>query len=96
MATLEQRIYNGDQARLVLENEAFAAAFADMKTEITAQWETSPARDTEGREELFKLLKLANKLELILRSSMDDGKLAKHELEHKRNWADRAKAAIGL
>ncbi|MES2323272.1 MAG: hypothetical protein V4633_13490 [Pseudomonadota bacterium] len=96
MVAIDKRIYDADQARLVLENEAFAAAFADMKAEITQQWESSPVRDAEGREELFKLLKLANKLELILRSSMDDGKLAKHEINQKQNWADRAKQAIGL
>jgi hypothetical protein len=93
---IEQRIYNGDQARLVLENEAFAAAFTDIKQEITEQWKQSPARDHEGREKLWQLLKLADKLEATLRSTMETGTLAKLELKHKQGLIDRAKSAIGL
>jgi vacuolar-type H+-ATPase subunit B/Vma2 len=96
MATIEQRIYNGDQARLVLENEAFAAAFADMKAEFSTAMFATQARDVEGREKLYMMVKLADKLEAILRASLDDGKLAKHELRHERSLAERAKEAIGL
>lgn len=93
---IEQRIYEADQARLVLENPAFAKAFADIKQEVTEQWQNSPARDQEGREKLYQLLKLADKLELTLRSSLDSGTLAKAELKHKQSLLDRAKAATGL
>lgn len=96
MATLEQRIYDGDQARQVLDNEAFAAAFADIKQELTDQWAQSPARDHEGREKLYQLLKLTDKLEATLRSSLETGKLAKLELEHQRSLAARALSAVGL
>ena len=96
MATLEQRIYDGDQARQVLDNEAFAAAFADIKQELTDQWQSSPARDHEGREKLYQLLKLTDKLEATLRSSLETGKLAKLELKHQQTLADRAKSWIGL
>lgn len=93
---LEQRIYNGDRAREVLENEAFTAALADIKQEITEQWKQSPARDTEGREKLWQLLKLADKLEATLRTSLETGKLAVLDLQHKQSLLDRAKAVVGL
>lgn len=100
MAMLEQRIYDGDQARLVLENEAFAAAFADLKQEITEQWQQSPARDKEGREALWNLLKLAGKLESHLRLSLEDGKMAKLDLQHQISLTEKAKAiaksALGM
>lgn len=96
MATLEQRIYNGDQARLVLENEAFATAFADIKQEYTQAWMNSPARDSEGREKLYLMLKLTEKLQATLTAAMEDGKLAKADLLHKQSMFDRAKSAIGL
>lgn len=96
MATIEQRRYDGDQARLVLENEAFTAALADIRQEITDQWKNSPARDHEGREKLWQLLKLADKLESNLRTMLETGKLAALELKEQQSWADRAKAAIGL
>jgi hypothetical protein len=93
---IEQRIYQGDRAREVLENEAFGAAFADIKQEITEQWKQSPARDHEGREKLWQLLKLADKLEATLRSALETGQLAKLDLQHQRTLAERAKAALGL
>lgn len=93
---IEDRIYNGARAKEVLENEAFTAAMADMKQEITEQWKSSPARDHEGREKLWQLLKLADKLEATLRTSLETGKLAKLDLQHKQTLADRAKSLIGL
>jgi hypothetical protein len=95
MATLEERQYDGDQARLVLENEAFASALADMKQEIVDQWKSSPARDHEGREKLWTMLRLAEKLEANLRTTLETGRLAKLELEYQQTLAERAKAAIG-
>ena len=90
-----ERIYNGDRAREVLENEAFIAAFADMQTEIIEQWKQSPARDGEGREKLWQLLSLSNKLQSLLQTSLETGKLAKLDLQHDQKLKDRAKALVG-
>lgn len=93
--TLEERIYNADRAREVLENEAYLAAFADTKQELTTAWENSPARDQEGREKLWLMLSLLKKLEKHLQTSLDTGKLARLDLDHKRTLAEHAKALIG-
>jgi hypothetical protein len=93
---LEQRLYNGDQARLVLENEVFQQVFADYKAEITEQWTKSPARDMEGREKLWLMLSMLNKLEAMLKTTLDTGKLAQLDLEHQRTLAQRLKASVGL
>ena len=86
---LEQRLYNGDRAREILENEVFTQVFDDIETEILTQWKSSPARDLEGREKLWQLLSLLNKLKSTLTTTLDTGKLAKLELEHKRSLAQR-------
>ena len=93
---INQRIYNGDRAREVLENEAFAAAFDDIRQEITDQWKQSPVRDHEGREKLYELLRLTDKLEATLRRSLETGKLAVEELKYQRTLAERAKELVGL
>lgn len=93
--TLEQRIYHADRAREVLENEAYQQVFADAKQEITDQWTKSPARDQDGREKLWLMLSLLNKLETMLQASLDSGKLAKAELQHQKTLAERAKALVG-
>ena len=86
---LNQRLYNGDRAREVLENEAFTDSFSAIETEILSQWKSSPARDLEGREKLWQLLSLLGKLKSTLQTTLDTGKLAKLELEHKRSLAQR-------
>ena len=94
--TLEKRIYQADRAREVLENEAFQQVFADAKQEITDQWTKSPARDQEGREKLWLMLSLLNKLETMLQASLDSGKLARLDLEHQKTLAERAKGLVGM
>ena len=94
--TLDKRIYNGDRAREVLENEAYQQVFADVKQEITEQWTKSPARDQEGREKLWLMLSLLNKLEATLQATLDSGKLAKLDLEHEKSLMERAKGLVGL
>jgi len=96
MATLDQRVYAADRAQEVLSNEAFQQVFADAKQEITEQWTKSPARDQEGREKLWLMLSLLNKLEAMLQSSLDSGKLAKAELQHQQTMLDRAKSLAGM
>ena len=90
---LETRLYNGDRAKEVLENEEYQRAFNDLKTEIVEQWKNSPSRDVEGREKLFLMLGLLNKLERMLQASLDTGKLAKLELQH-RSLVNRLKDAV--
>ena len=90
---LSERIYNGDRAREVLENEVFIAAFDDIEAEILSQWKTSPARDSIGREKLWMLLSLMQKLKGTIVQSLETGKLARLELEHQRTIGARLRDA---
>ena len=92
---LSQRIYNGDRAKEVLENEAYLNAFNAIQTEIETQWKQSPARDAEGREKLWQLQSLLAKLQATLQSTLETGKLAKLDLQHEQTIKDRAKALVG-
>lgn len=94
---INQRVYNGDQARLVLENEAFQLAMDQIKTELREQWEKSPARDQEGREKLYQLLRLAIKLETTLKTTLETGQLARQELDfNQKTLLQQAKKVVGL
>jgi hypothetical protein len=96
MTTLEQRLYNGDRAREILENEVFQQVFEDLSTEITEQWKKSPARDEAGRHELWLMQSLLTKLQAMIQETLDTGKLAAKELEHKRTLAQKARNWAGL
>jgi len=92
MTTLEQRLYNGDRAKEVLENEAFTQAFIDIETDIIDQWKQAPARDAEGRERLWTYLMLLQKVQKQLTQTLETGKLAQLELKHQQTLRERMKA----
>lgn len=92
METLEQRMRQGEQARQVLENPAFAKAFDDIEKEHVEAWKNSPARDPDGRETLWMTVKLLHKLRSTLESAMTDGKLANVELEYQNNLLTKERA----
>jgi hypothetical protein len=91
MSTLEQRLYLGDRAKEVIENEVFVDAFTQIQNEVIEQWTNSPARDAEGRERLWTYLQMLKRLQAQLQQTMESGQLAKIELEHKRTLVDRAR-----
>lgn len=93
---IEHDMARAARAREVLENEEFSGAMAEIRKELTEQWMKSPARDQEGREKLWLMLKMADKLESTLRQTIDTGKLAKVELERQRTLAERARSFVGL
>jgi hypothetical protein len=93
---IQQRIYNANRAKEILDNEVFQQVMDDLQTEIIEQWKNSPARDEEGRQNLWSLLKLSQKFQLILKSSLETGQLAELELKHKQNVLDRAKSMMRL
>lgn len=91
MKPIETRIYDGNRAREVLENEVFQAVWTDIEQEYTEAWKNSPARDAEGREKLWMYLRLMQKLKAQIVTTMETGKLAKLDLEHERKIQDRLK-----
>lgn len=90
---LEQRIYDGDQAKEVLANPAFAQAFEDIKQEYINVWMNSPARDEEAREKLYLMVRLTCKLEETLKGMMADGKMARVQVEYEADRLAKDRAA---
>lgn len=91
MSTLEERLYLGDRAREVIENEVFIDAFEQIQNEVIEQWTNSPARDAEGRERLWTYLQMLKRLQAQLQQTMESGRLARLDLEHKRGLMERAR-----
>lgn len=89
--TLDERLYLGDRARELIENEAFIAAFEATEKEVIEQWKNSPARDEAGREKLWQYLSMLRKVKANLQTTLETGKLAKLELQHHRTMAERAR-----
>jgi hypothetical protein len=92
--TIEQNLYNGDRAKEVLENEQFTAAFEAIETELITAWKQSPQRDEAGREKIFQYLTVLGKVRTHLVSTLETGKLAQLELQHRQTMYDRARDGI--
>lgn len=94
MTTIEQRIADGARAQDVLDNEAFSGAFDAIEQELVSAWKSSPARDAAGRESIWTYLHLLHKLRAQLTTTMETGRLAQLDLEHKRNLRERARDGL--
>lgn len=88
---LQSRVYDGNRAREVLENEAFDGAFTAIEQELTEAWKNSPARDEAGRQKIWEYLTLLKKVRTHLEATLQDGKVAELDLNHRRSLAQRAR-----
>ena len=78
--TPEQEAHRGDEAARLLENDLFKEALEAIEAEVVKQWQDCPARDKEGKEALWQLMKTAQKFRRILVGHIETGKLARENL----------------
>ncbi|SPA24574.1 hypothetical protein CBM2637_A150027 [Cupriavidus taiwanensis] len=95
----QQRIdvARAERARLILDDELVKGALSAMKARIVEAWEQSPVRDVEGREHLHRYLKVIGQFEGALRSHIETGKIAAHEIraeEERKTLMERVRAKI--
>lgn len=83
MDRTENEVLRGERARQLLEEPLLVEAFALIEQEYTHAWQTSPARDIEGREKLYLSLKNLAKVRGHLLQVMDSGKMAKATLAQR-------------
>lgn len=91
---ISERIYNGNRAREILENETFQWALNLIKDEVVEQWKQTPARDSEGREKLWIFLQMAEKFEQTLKTTLETGKLAELDRIHKQTLLSRVSGGM--
>ena len=75
------------RAEKIIKDEVFTSAFEAVRAAIHVKIETSPVRDSEGREHLFKMLKALNDAKGCLEQTMQDGKVQLHLQEEKRRFS---------
>lgn len=71
----------GIAALSLLENELLKEALAAIDKEVMEQWIECPARDKEGKEALWQLIKTSRKFRSILNGYIQSGKLATEQLK---------------
>lgn len=79
--TPDEQAHRGQMAEMLLSNELLKEALAAIDAEVVAQWEQCPARDKEGKEALWQLLKTSKKFQRLLVGYVETGKLARENLK---------------
>lgn len=72
----DDEVIRGHKAAQVLENPLVIEAFEVTRKAILTAWESTPARDIEAREFLFKLYQASMRYEEIFKGYVDTGKIA--------------------
>ena len=90
--TPEQEAHRGDEAFRLLENDLLKDALNAIESEVVRQWQECPARDKEGKEALWQLMKTAQKFRRILLGHIETGKLARENL--RRHEASRLRSLL--
>jgi len=74
----------GVHAAALLEDELLQEALTAIRNEFMTAWKASPARDVEGRERIWMMIRIADKFEANLKSHMAEGKLAERILADEK------------
>ena len=88
---LETEVERARQAREITDHPLWAEAFDAYRKRLMDEWAESPARDTDGREKLWLMVKTASAVERHLAEILETGKLASIQMEKKRSLLERAK-----
>lgn len=81
----DEEISRGERAALLLNDPLLAEAFVRLAALYIEQWESASARDTEGREKLWLMVKVLGQIKGHLQTVMETGKLAaRRRLDNQR------------
>ena len=89
MPNLEEEKRRGDHAARLLADELLNETLDEIEKETITLWESTPARDSEGREHLHRFYLACRKFRNTLKSHLETGKMANIQLE--RSIAEKAK-----
>jgi hypothetical protein len=77
---LEGERKRGHDAEALLENPLWVEARSAIRKKFMEEWKNSPPRDTEGRERIYLMIRIADLYEDYIRSFAETGRLASKQL----------------
>lgn len=93
---ISERIARAGLAKDILDNVIYQESYQIIRQEILDQWQNSPARDVEGREKLWIMLTMMDKIQATMQRVMETGKLAQLELGYQRSQQEKKAEYLGL
>lgn len=80
---LNEELERGAQAARIVSSPIYRDAFKSVEQAIHDLWADCPIRDREGAHELRLQLQLLRDVEAVLTAAIENGQVAKDELERR-------------
>lgn len=92
--TPEEELRRAEHARQLCEDPMVKETLDLMEKDILEAWIACPARDSEGRDWLWRQMVATRKFRDCLRGTMESGKIAAAQLKQKQTLKERTLNAI--
>ena len=76
---IDGEITRGNKAKQILEEPIFVEAIQTIRTELMNEWLNSDEKNSEQRENIWKMRRMLEVVLIQLQSVMETGKLAKQK-----------------
>ena len=80
----EQEITRGNKAKQILEDIIFVESVQTIRTELMNEWLNSDEKNSEQRENIFRMRRMLEVVLMQLKSVMETGKLATQKKSEKQ------------
>ena len=80
----EQEITRGNKAKQILEDTIFVESVQTIRTELMNEWLNSDEKNSEQRENIFRMRRMLEVVLMQLKSVMETGKLATQKKSEKQ------------
>lgn len=80
----EQEITRGNKAKQILEEPLFVESVQTIRTELMNEWLNSDEKNSEQRENIFRMRRMLEVVLMQLKTVMETGKLATQKKSEKK------------
>jgi hypothetical protein len=82
--TAEEELRHAEQARQIIETPIVKDTLDMMERELYEAWLSTPARDPEGRDWIWRQAVVTRKFRDVLLGTMEMGKLAQEKIKQQK------------
>ena len=86
----QKAVSRAARAKMLMDDELMLEAFSRLETEYVNYWKATPVRDQDARERVWHAIQVIGKVKGHLQIVLDDGKLAKRDLDELAKQRARA------
>ena len=84
-----EEVRRGTQARAILDNPLWIEAWTELEGRLLKEWREAPAEDVEGREVLWLMLKIAERVQGHIKTVLETGQMAEMQIADLRKQRER-------